>query len=111
MPFALFSGSSILSEKVFCVIWFGSTSWFLFINLTKARFRNFFRIRGEAETAKFFQIEKRREVVFLLDDHSPLLDSVRVVETIVRRLFNFGRLEKIRSILIYLTKDTEEPWL
>ena len=41
---------------------------------------------------QYVQIEKKRQVIMLLDDHSPLLNSVRTVENLIRSSLGFDVL-------------------
>lgn len=98
--YGVFLDSYPLSSKVFCGTWFFATSWLLAINLTKSRIRNFYRIRVLPEYAQVVQIEKKREVVVLLDDHSPFLARIRHVEDTIREALGFDYIVSTSPILL-----------
>lgn len=94
MPFGLFYNSYDLSSKAFCVAWFLSTSWYLFINIARTKIKNYFRIETSFANADFIQIRKPRRVIQMKSEgeHSMMMPALLKFENITRHLLGFDTL-------------------
>ncbi|KAK9718193.1 hypothetical protein K7432_005639 [Basidiobolus ranarum] len=88
--YGLFYGDSDLSMYVFMIVWYLSALWFLMMNATRARIRDFFRIRSDATHCQFIQIEKPLATTILLNDNSRLLNLVSLIENKVKGMFKWN---------------------
>ncbi|KAJ1926895.1 hypothetical protein IWQ60_003410 [Tieghemiomyces parasiticus] len=80
-PFSLAHQNFDLSAKLFIASWHFMAAWFLGLNVTRARLRNFFRIRTSAERSHVVQVEQEVAPLILLDDdRSSLLRRIRRLE-------------------------------
>lgn len=101
MPYGLFYESYDLSSKAFCVAWFLSTSWYLVINVMRARLRNFLRIRQPVAHASYMQIEQPRHVHAVLSK-----DETRRMEHVENRIRAwFGLDHTVATVPVQTTPD------
>lgn len=93
----LFYNSYDLSSKAFCLAWFLATSWYLTINMTRSKIRNYFRIQTNFENANHIQIQKQRKVIQMMsnDNTHPL----KKIENTMRQLFGFDVLVKTVPVM------------
>lgn len=84
----LFYNSYDLSSKAFCLAWILATSWYLILNMTRSKIRNYFRIRTTFETAHYIQIEKSRKIIQMTSNDHPL----KKLENFIRSCFGFDVL-------------------
>lgn len=93
-PFGLFYNSYDLSSKAFCVAWFLSTSWYLFINISRTKIKNYFRIETTFAKADFIQIRKPRRVIQMKSEsaNSIIMPALLKFENMARQLFGFDTL-------------------
>ncbi|OAD04089.1 hypothetical protein MUCCIDRAFT_82030 [Mucor lusitanicus CBS 277.49] len=93
-PFGLFYNSYDLSSKAFCVAWFLSTSWYLFINIARSKIKNYFRIETTFANADFIQIRKPRRVIQMKSEseHSMIMPALLKFEDMTRHILGFDTL-------------------
>ncbi|KAK4515331.1 AdoMet-homocysteine methyltransferase [Mucor velutinosus] len=93
-PFGLFYNSYDLSSKAFCVAWFLSTSWYLFINIARTKIKNYFRIETTFANADFIQIRKPRRVIQMKSEseRSVIMPALSKFESMTRQLLGFDTL-------------------
>jgi cation-transporting ATPase 13A3/4/5 len=93
-PFGLFYNSYDLSSKAFCVAWFLSTSWYLFINISRTKIKNYFRIETTFAKADFIQIRKPRRVIQMKSESvdSIIMPTLLKFENMTRQLLGFDTL-------------------
>ncbi len=97
-PFGLFFNSYDLSSKVFCLVWFFSTSWYLTINLARTKIQNHFRILTSFDKADHIQIEKERKVMHMMNaNEGP--HRLKVIENVTRHLLGFDKLVKTVPVM------------
>ena len=95
--FGMFYNSYDLSSKAFCLVWFLSTSWYLIINITRAKLRNYFRIQTTFNKAQYVQIEKNRNVIQVMESEGK--HRFKVVEDLTRHLLGFDMLVKTVAVM------------
>lgn len=86
----LFYNSYDLSSKAFCLAWFFATSWYLILNMTRSKIRNYFRVRTTFETADHVQIEKQRKVIQMMSSNNT--HPLKKLENFLRESFGFDVL-------------------
>ncbi|KAJ1984505.1 hypothetical protein H4R33_004357 [Dimargaris cristalligena] len=84
--FALTHQTSALSSQLFIISWYLMVAWFITLNITRHRLRNFFRIQTRPAEGHFIQVEQQLAPLILLDDNSVILRHIRRIETSIKSL-------------------------
>ncbi|RKP40173.1 LOW QUALITY PROTEIN: hypothetical protein BJ085DRAFT_43494 [Dimargaris cristalligena] len=86
LAFALTHQTSALSSQLFIISWYLMVAWFITLNITRHRLRNFFRIQTRPAEGHFIQVEQQLAPLILLDDNSVILRHIRRIETSIKSL-------------------------
>ncbi|KAJ1967987.1 hypothetical protein IWQ62_001520 [Dispira parvispora] len=78
-----------LSNHTMIMCWYASTFWFLALNITRFRLRNFFRIKCAPQDGNVVQIERYVEPTILSGTKSILLKLVRRLEQRCKKFFGW----------------------
>ncbi|KAJ1923575.1 hypothetical protein IWQ60_005800 [Tieghemiomyces parasiticus] len=91
IAYSVFANSQ-LSSRVFVVVWHLAVVWFLAMNLTETRFRNFFRQPCPLEEATFVQIAQPKDQVTVMESRSRWLRELRHWEARLKRVLGHAVL-------------------
>jgi cation-transporting ATPase 13A3/4/5 len=77
--FGIFLASD-LSSQIFAAVWHIGGAWFVVMNLTRHRMRNYFRIESYAHESPYVQIEKKQDQIVFLDDSGRWMKRLQAAE-------------------------------
>ncbi|KAI8583019.1 hypothetical protein K450DRAFT_225942 [Umbelopsis ramanniana AG] len=84
--------ASDLSSDIFAAVWHIGGAWFVMMNLTRHRMRNYFRLESFAHESPYVQIEKKEEQIVFLDDSGKWMKRLQAAEQHVKRALGFDIL-------------------
>jgi len=86
--FGIFLASD-LSSQIFAAVWHIGGAWFVVMNLTRHRMRNYFRIESYAHESPYVQIEKTQDQIVFLDDSGKWMKRLQAAEQWASRILGF----------------------
>ncbi|KAJ1968921.1 hypothetical protein IWQ62_000946, partial [Dispira parvispora] len=99
--YAVFANTQ-LSSRIFVVVWHLAAVWFVVLNMSESRFRNFFRLPSIAREAQYVAIAQSKEEVIVIQSPSRWLTRLREWENWLYRKVG-------QSVLITAAKVHQTP--
>ncbi|RKP37586.1 E1-E2 ATPase-domain-containing protein [Dimargaris cristalligena] len=88
-PYSVSHENSVLSAQLFIAVWYFMTAWFLTLNITRARLRNFFRLRTDPDHSSVIQVEQPSAPLILLDHQSTILTKLHRLENQLKHMLGW----------------------
>ncbi|KAJ1655293.1 hypothetical protein IWQ61_004935, partial [Dispira simplex] len=90
-----------LSSRIFVVVWHLAAVWFVVLNISESRFRNFFRLPSITREAQYVAIAQSKEEVIMIQSPSHWLTRLRKWENWLNR--KVGRSVQITATKVHHT--------